>query len=169
MVRLPVALSRAAKRDDRQMETIVLKRNFNRHDVARRSGNQRLRLRTLRPSWPTLTRLDAGPAIGWLAAEVDFIRRATGECLVRSMLIEPIDVAMEFSLEIMASHGDRHLPGEFRFKGAEESLDNRNASVLAHRAVAHTNFFPLGPIPKGVAIEDAVAIGDEVIGLAFEE
>ena len=113
----------------------MLERDINRRDDARRTRNERVRPCTRGSPRPTLTRFDTGPTIGWFATEIDFIRRATGERRVRTMLIEPIDVEIEFPTEVTASYWHRHLSSEFRFERAEESLDDGNAPVFAHRAV----------------------------------
>ena len=80
------------------------------------------------------------------------------------MFIEPIDVAIDFSSEFTASHRNRHLSSEFCFECSEESLDDGNAPVLSYGPVAYSDSFPLGPYSKSLAIEDAVAIADDVLG-----
>ena len=85
------------------------------------------------------------------------------------MFIEPIDVAIEFPPEVTASLWDRHLSSEFRFERAEESLNDRNATVLADGSVTYSDSFSICPFPKGLAVEDAVAIADHVLVLTLAE
>ncbi len=86
------------------------------------------------------------------------------------MLVEPSDVTADVSAEVGFMHGNRHSPREFRFECAEESLDDGDAVVLPDRAVAwRLDAVALHPCSKGAAVEDGVAITDDVLGPALAE
>ncbi len=149
------------------MATLVLEGDTKRHGVARRSGDECLWLRALGSPRPPLARLDTRAAIGWFPPEVDFIRRTPSERHVWPVFVEPIDVTNKFPSEFAVSHWHRRFSGEFRFEGSEESLDDCNTSVLAHRPITDPDSLAFGPFAKRLTVKDAVAIADEVLGISL--
>ena len=84
---------------------------------------------------------------------------------VRAMLVVPILVAAKFAQEVVARHRDQDAPSEFRLKREYQAFDDRDAPVLTRLAVARRlDPFAFRPMSKCRAVEDLVAVADDVLG-----
>ena len=113
----------AAQCDHRQVTPAMLECDVDGKRVAGLARDQRLRTRALRTSRPAPAWLNARSAIGRLAAEVDFIRRATSQRHMRPMFVEPIDETRDLTAKVSTPRGNRNPSSKLCFKRAEEPFD----------------------------------------------
>jgi hypothetical protein len=90
---------------------------------------------TNRGSWPTFTWFVAGLAIGRETAGIDLIRRSSAQPYVRPLFV-PIDRRNDFAVESALAQGHQRQTTEQRLERKDQSLDDRQAPVLADRAIS---------------------------------
>ena len=88
------------------------------------------------------------------------------------MFVVPVDIRENLAAECLTALRDKDSSRRFILDRADQTLNDGDAAVLADGAVAwRLDFFAFDPGPKGVAVEDAVSIADDVfwcrVGAAY--
>ena len=120
---------------------------------------------TRRGAWPALAWFVARFTVGRIASSVDLIRRPSAQRHVRSVRVVPIDRRADFAVESALAQGHQRQTTEQRLERKDQSLDDRQAPVLADRAISW-RLDPLtpAPTPETVAVELGPVIADDVAG-----
>ena len=113
------ALRGALQGDDREMLPAGAVVDAELEHGAGPAADERLRPSARGPSWPSRTRLEARFPDSRHHAEVDLVRRAAAEPLVRAVGVEPGDVMAELVHEARPSPGHEDRPGALALHRAE--------------------------------------------------
>ena len=120
---------------------------------------------TRRGAWPALAWLVARFAVGRIASGVDLSRRPSAPRHVRPVRVVPVDRRAAFAVESALAQGHQRQTIEQRLERKDQSLDDRQAPVLADRAISW-RLDPLtpAPTPETVAVEWGPVVADDVAG-----
>jgi len=81
------------------------------------------------------------------------------------MFVVPVHECDQLSAEPVALHWRHDLPRAFVFHGSDRTLDDCDAAVLSNSTVSRrANASAFHPTPECVAVEDAVAVADNISG-----
>jgi len=120
---------------------------------------------TNRGSWPTITRLVARLAIGRITTGIDLIWRSSTQRHVRPMSIVPVDRQTDFAAEGALAQGHQRQTTEQCLERKDQSLDDRQAPVLADCAVSwRIDAHIPAPTPESVAGELWPLVAHDVAG-----
>ena len=132
-------------------------------------SNERVRLRARRSSRPMRSRLEARPTTRRDLVEVDLVRRTGAETRVRPLRVEPGDVVVELAAERGSCQwNDRQQARALVLHRLDESLDDREASVLADGAEALLDAVTSAPGSELGRGELRAMVGDDVAGPAAD-
>ena len=104
-----------------------------------------------RSPWPTGSRLPTWPSMGRTSFMVDLLRRRSHQCCVGSVFVVPRENAGQFTAERLATKREQGQTAEQVLHGADDSLNNGDASVLTYRSKPQLNSSSLAPSPKSFA------------------
>ena len=101
--------------------------------------------------------------MGGNTIEVGFIRRTSVESRVRTMLVIPGDEVMQFTPEGIASRRNQQAARPLTFHGADKTLDEGDAAVLAHGTVPWCDLAVAAPGFEAFAPELHTLVADHVL------
>ena len=129
---------------------------------ARLAFDKRLRVSTRRWPRPIGPRLEARLAASASAGKINLVGRGTLQCRVRAIPIVPETNELELTIAGAAQERYPRHSAHGLFQRADETLDDRNAPLLADGAEALTNAVTAAPASEAGARKLPALVSDQV-------